>query len=169
MASAPIPDNVVLQVARMLDEVHAPYAFMGGLAVNAWGVPRGTFDIDFVVAVDAAAFGNVLQGLMARGIEIDEPFLRGYRDSLHGMEKVNASLLTDGQWVRLDAFRTNTPLLESAMHRRVAISRMSCPSRASQSAITWNDGRSSWGSKPDCARSSIPAEPQHRGGREVPA
>jgi hypothetical protein len=119
MSSGAVPESLVLQIARTLEAIQTTYAFMGGVAVNAWGVPRATFDIDFVIGVDPAAFAGVLQGLATHGVEIDEPFTRGYRDTLHGMEKVNASWAGDRGWVRLDIFRTNTPFLESAMSRRV--------------------------------------------------
>ena len=54
------------------------YALIGGFAVSAWGVPRATNDIDFVVAIGAAdpqALAIFLGGRFEAG-EADDP-LRG--------------------------------------------------------------------------------------------
>ena len=118
--SGAVVDEVVLQVARMLDVMGVAHAFMGGLALNAWGIPRATFDIDFVVAVRDDDFATFVHALAARGVDADEPYLRGYRDTLAGMEKIAASLQAAGHWYRLDIFRANTPFLESVVQRRVA-------------------------------------------------
>jgi len=118
MAEPPVPDEAVLHVARALESTRVPYAFMGGLALNAWGIPRATFDIDFVVATADEAFGPFLHNLRASDVEPDEPHLRGYRDQLAGMEKVTARLLAGDHWYRLDIFRSSTPFLESVIGRR---------------------------------------------------
>ena len=105
--SGAVVDEVVLQVARMLDAMGVAHAFLGGLALNAWGIPRATFDIDFVVAVRDDDFATFVGALASQGVEADEPCLRGYR-GLAGMEKITASLQAAGHWYRLDIFRANT-------------------------------------------------------------
>jgi predicted nucleotidyltransferase len=42
------------QLLRRLSEAGVEFVLVGGLAVNAWGVVRGTKDVDVVVAPDAA-------------------------------------------------------------------------------------------------------------------
>lgn len=43
------PQEVVVKIAKILDEVGIPYFITGGFAVSVWGRPRATFDIDIVV------------------------------------------------------------------------------------------------------------------------
>jgi hypothetical protein len=40
------------QLLRRLSEADVEFVLIGGLAVNAWGVVRGTKDVDIVVATD---------------------------------------------------------------------------------------------------------------------
>jgi hypothetical protein len=40
------------QLLRRLSEADVEFVLIGGLAVNAWGVVRGTKDVDIVVAPD---------------------------------------------------------------------------------------------------------------------
>jgi len=54
------------------------YALIGGFAVSAWGIPRATRDLDFAVALGAAApaaVAEVLEGTFQPG-GVDDP-LRG--------------------------------------------------------------------------------------------
>jgi predicted nucleotidyltransferase len=44
------------QLLRRLSEAEVKFVLIGGLAVNAWGVVRGTKDVDIVVAPDAGNF-----------------------------------------------------------------------------------------------------------------
>jgi len=41
------------QLLRRLSEAGVDFVLIGGLAVNAWGVIRGTKDLDIVVAPDS--------------------------------------------------------------------------------------------------------------------
>lgn len=43
--------DAAAEVARFLDAQDVPYAFLGGLAVQYWGEPRATRDLDVVVLV----------------------------------------------------------------------------------------------------------------------
>lgn len=103
----------------MLESSGVTYAFVGGLALNAWGIPRATFDIDFLVAAGDEGFGAFVRKLASHGVAADEPSVRAYLDTLAGREKINASVQANGHWYRLDIFRANTPFLESVVRRRL--------------------------------------------------
>jgi predicted nucleotidyltransferase len=49
------------QLLRRLSEAEAEFVLIGGLAVNAWGVVRGTKDVDIVVAPDSANLMRVAE------------------------------------------------------------------------------------------------------------
>jgi rRNA maturation endonuclease Nob1 len=68
------------ELLRRLSEADIEFVIVGGLALNAWGVVRGTKDVDVVIALDAdnikrvaavavAANGHVQQGEALLGSE----------------------------------------------------------------------------------------------------
>jgi len=67
------------QLLRRLSEASVEFVLIGGLAVNAWGVVRGTKDVDIVVAPDVenlervAAVAAAINGHVQAG----ESFLSG--------------------------------------------------------------------------------------------
>jgi hypothetical protein len=70
--------QAMIEASRQLNSLGIPHALAGGLAVSAWGRPRWTKDVDFVVdrsAFDISPSGIVSfkQGvpLQVRGIAVD--------------------------------------------------------------------------------------------------
>jgi hypothetical protein len=121
VARPAITAQAVLHLAKVLGTTGVPYAFMGGLALNAWGIPRTTFDFDVAVALDSQQLPGFLRGLEAHDLAADEPFLRGHVDRLSGMEKCSARLLFGSHWFVVDIFLATTPFLRSVMTRRVQV------------------------------------------------
>lgn len=65
------------QVLRRLSEAGVDFVLVGGLAVNAWGVVRGTKDIDIVVSPDPENLGRLAEvAATAHGhVQTGESFL----------------------------------------------------------------------------------------------
>jgi predicted nucleotidyltransferase len=65
------------QLLRRLSEAGVDFVLVGGLAVNAWGVVRGTKDVDIVVAPDPENFRRVAEVAVAASghVERGESFL----------------------------------------------------------------------------------------------
>lgn len=55
--------ELVVTIAKALDEVGIPYAITGGVAVSAWGRPRSTYDIDFTIQVAAGSVPRLITAL----------------------------------------------------------------------------------------------------------
>lgn len=55
------------QLLRRLVEADVEFVLIGGLAVNAWGVVRGTKDVDIVVGTDPANLKAVAEVAVAAG------------------------------------------------------------------------------------------------------
>jgi predicted nucleotidyltransferase len=55
------------ELLRRLAEADAEFVLIGGLAVNAWGVVRGTKDVDIVVAPDPENLKLVAEVAVAAG------------------------------------------------------------------------------------------------------
>lgn len=53
----------VVEVAQFLDIQRIPYAVLGGIAVQHWGEPRTTLDIDVVVLVPPALEDDFLRNV----------------------------------------------------------------------------------------------------------
>jgi len=53
-------DAVLAEVASALNTAVVDYMVIGGIAGIAWGIRRGTFDIDFTVALDASEMPRLL-------------------------------------------------------------------------------------------------------------
>lgn len=99
------------QLLRQLVDAEVRFVLVGGLAVAAWGVVRGTKDVDVVVAEDAAnlrrladvvvanngrvqtgeaLFGSALSiaGVLAGGEQVPIETDLGRLDVVHGLEGV---------------------------------------------------------------------------------
>jgi predicted nucleotidyltransferase len=65
------------QLLRRLSEAGVEFVLVGGLAVNAWGVVRGTKDVDIVVAPDAENLKRIAKvAVEAHGhVQTGESFL----------------------------------------------------------------------------------------------
>lgn len=65
------------QLLRRLTEAEVEFVLVGGLALNAWGVVRGTKDVDVVVAPDPGNLDRVAEvAVAAHGhIQAGESFL----------------------------------------------------------------------------------------------
>jgi len=48
------PEELLIEVAKILEKLNISYCITGGFAVSVWGKPRATFDIDIVVQLKQA-------------------------------------------------------------------------------------------------------------------
>lgn len=60
------PVSAAVEVARFLDELRIPYVIIGGLAVQFWGEPRATGDVDMTVLVPGGGEEEFLQQCVQR-------------------------------------------------------------------------------------------------------
>jgi hypothetical protein len=63
----------VRDVTRALDEAAVPYCIVGGLAVNLYGIPRTTFDVDLVVPRERGPLAGCRQALEGLGLRCRLP------------------------------------------------------------------------------------------------
>jgi len=65
------------ELLRRLAASEVRFVLVGGLAVNAWGVVRGTNDVDVVVASDEANIARLAEVAVAAGgqVQVEEAFL----------------------------------------------------------------------------------------------
>lgn len=113
-------DEVALLALDLLESERVSYVVMGGQAVNIWGVPRTTFDVDFEVDLPRDRLGDFLDAAARAGFFFDEHLARGFTDRVGGEH----SLVTIKRWVgnravHVDLFLTETPFLRRIFDRAV--------------------------------------------------
>jgi hypothetical protein len=84
------------ELLRRLAEAEAEFVVVGGLAVNAWGVVRGTKDVDVVVAPEIDNLKCVAEVAVAAGGRIQKD------EALHGSAFSIASALASGEQVAIE-------------------------------------------------------------------
>ena len=74
--------EAAVEICAFLEENHIPYAVLGGLALQHWGEPRTTQDVDLVVLLPSKQEGDFLQAILQRfrpRIADAQSFARRYR------------------------------------------------------------------------------------------
>ena len=83
------------ELLRRLSEAGVEFILIGGLAVNAWGVVRGTKDVDVVVAPDPTNLERVAEVAVAAGGHVQKG------EALLGSPPSIAALLATGEQVAI--------------------------------------------------------------------
>lgn len=84
------------ELLRRLAEANVEFVVVGGLAVNAWGVVRGTKDVDVVVAPDPENLRRVAEVAVAAGGHVQQG------EALLGTPISIASALASGEQVAIE-------------------------------------------------------------------
>lgn len=113
--------RVLKTVTKTFDRLQVDYAVMGGLAVRVLGLPRPTYDVDFVIACSRDRLEAVFGEFDTLGFAVPEPFRRGWLDEAGGMPLVKFSMFISGNAIAVDMFLAETPFLQSAMARRMHV------------------------------------------------
>lgn len=117
----PVSIPTVYAVERILRERAFEHAFVGGLALSAWGVPRATFDLDLAVSLPGGRQKELLGALTDLGWSVDEVYARGWRDEMAGIPVIHARLPAEHTLIRVDFLIAETPFVRSVLDRRVEI------------------------------------------------
>jgi predicted nucleotidyltransferase len=84
------------ELLRRLAESGAKFVVVGGLAVNAWGVVRGTKDVDIVVAPESENLKRVAEVAVAAGGHVQQG------EAQLGTPISIASALTSGEQIAIE-------------------------------------------------------------------
>jgi hypothetical protein len=82
MGDAPV-HRAMDELIRNLEEQAIPYAILGAMALNAYGLERATVDID--VLLTSEGLQRLKQAVLGRGYVEKFPGSRGLRDTRHGV------------------------------------------------------------------------------------
>jgi hypothetical protein len=72
------PENLLVKVVQILEDLDIPYLITGGIAVAVWGRPRATFDIDIIVEISEGKISSLVKALkkFSKAGYIDEEMAR---------------------------------------------------------------------------------------------
>lgn len=65
-------ENVVAQTAILMKKLKIEYAFVGGVAVSAWGNVRTTVDVDVVMRLEAADVSRLVSVFREQGFSVSK-------------------------------------------------------------------------------------------------
>ena len=110
---------VIHDLVGLFDRLHLPYAIMGGIAVRAHGLPRPTFDVDFVLAVPRERLADLFAAIEAAGYTVPEHYHDGWVDSVGGMPLFKVRLFLECRGIDADVFLVDNDFQREVMTRRI--------------------------------------------------
>ena len=110
---------VIHDLAGLFDRLRLPYAIMGGIAVRAHGMPRPTFDVDFVLAVPREGLADLFAAIEEAGYTVSDHYRRGWVDSVGGMPLFKVRLFLEGRGIDADVFLMENDFQREVMSRRI--------------------------------------------------
>lgn len=84
------------ELLRRLVEAEVEFVLVGGLALNAWGVVRGTKDVDVSIAPDPANLNRLAELAVALGGHVQSG------EALFGSQRSIAAALAGGEQVAIE-------------------------------------------------------------------
>lgn len=108
-------------LTALFDALDVPYALIGGLAVGAWGVPRPTHDLDFVIQADDAVLPNLCRLIHERGYAVSSSSNEGRIDFVAGMPLIRCQQCIHDRVLDIDLFLTASKFQEAIIARRVSL------------------------------------------------
>ncbi|BDG59797.1 nucleotidyltransferase [Caldinitratiruptor microaerophilus] len=117
----PSPVRAALEIASYLEARGVPYVIIGGLAVQHWGEPRATRDVDVTVMVSAESVDAFLE-------EVTRRFRPRIADAVDFARRSRVLLLQSSEGVPID-LSLGVPGYEEEVMRRAV-------------TVTWPGGKS---------------------------
>ena len=110
---------VIHDLVDLFDRLQLPYAIMGGIAVRAHGLPRPTFDVDFVLAVPLERREGLFAAIEEAGYTVPDHYRGGWVDSVGGMPLFKVRLFIEGRGIDADIFLMENDFQRDVMSRRI--------------------------------------------------
>ncbi len=147
------PEELLKNIARILDELKIPYAITGGFAVSVWGRIRSTLDIDIIVEMSDKNIKPLVTKVrkLAENAYADEDAVR---DAL--LHKSEFNFIDPDSGMKVDFFvQADNPYNRLKIKRRVlrdvygAKIYFVSPEDLILSKLLWSKDSSSWKQRED--------------------
>jgi len=142
----PEVDAVFTQACAVLQGEKVEFVLLGGLAVNVWGVPRTTHDVDFEVQLPRPELARLLEAFRREGFTVPEAHARGFVDDVAGNPLVKLLWWAGDKAVDVDLFLVEGPFLRQVFERRVPTEVLGKPCSVASAAdvillklLSWRD------------------------------
>ncbi len=110
--------TALYDIVDVLEELHAPYVVMGGIAVRIHGIPRPTHDVDFTIALPRQSLPQFFARATNKGFTVPEAYESGWVDQVAGMPLVKLRMYLESHGVDVDIFLAESDFQRSLLSRR---------------------------------------------------
>jgi hypothetical protein len=97
-------EQALLDFIDVFNELELSYAIMGGMAVRAHSIPRPTWDVDLLIAVERESLAKVFTAVEERGYTVPDAYRGGWVDRVADMPLVKFRVYLEGGGVDVDVF-----------------------------------------------------------------
>ncbi len=111
-------EEALKDFVRVFNSMSIPYAVMGGLAVRAYGVPRPTYDVDVMLAIEEERLPELFDAVEEEGYTVPDSYRTGWVDRIADMPLVKFRIYRPTQSVDVDVFLMRTAYQREMMKRR---------------------------------------------------
>jgi hypothetical protein len=111
-------EQALQDFVRVFNTLRIPYVVMGGLAVRAYGVPRPTYDVDVMLAIDGDELPSLYSAVEEAGYTVPASYRTGWVDRVGGMPLVKFRIYRPNGSIDVDVFIVETDYQREIMKRR---------------------------------------------------
>jgi hypothetical protein len=108
-------------LSGIMERLGLTYAVIGGIAVRAYGIPRPTYDVDFMLAIPRDRLAEFYNSVEECGYTVPENHQAGWVDTVAEMPLVKVRCYMQGRSVDVDIFLSETPYQQEILKRRQLI------------------------------------------------
>ncbi|MDA0832616.1 MAG: hypothetical protein O2955_18995 [Planctomycetota bacterium] len=105
-------------MADTFERMGISYAVIEGIAVRAYGIPRPTYDVDFILSVSREGFSDVFDAIEEQEFSVPEVYRTGRVDQVAEMPLVKIRFYLKDRGVDADIFLAETPFQQEILTRR---------------------------------------------------
>ncbi|MFO0811549.1 MAG: DUF6036 family nucleotidyltransferase [Gemmataceae bacterium] len=111
-------DDVVRDVAGVLEAAGIDYALMGGVAVRLYALPRPTLDVDLTISIPRDDLNRLYDLDEDLGYTIPDAQRTGWVDAVRGLPVVKFQFAVGTPMIDVDVFLAETAFQRQLLQRR---------------------------------------------------
>jgi hypothetical protein len=110
-------ERALLDFVDVFNQLELPYSIMGGMAVRAHSIPRRTWDVDLMIAVERNDLPKLFAAVEERGYTAPEIYRGGWVDRVSDMPLVKLRVYLEGGGVDVDVFLAEEEFQQELLRR----------------------------------------------------
>lgn len=114
-------EQLLRDLRTILQESRLKYAVVGGMAVRAYGIPKPTYDVDFLISIEASRVPSLIEVIERAGYDIACP-VTGIENASGPFQRLlNVTTIVEGRRLVADLFRAENAFQSLVLERRVHV------------------------------------------------